>query len=138
MGFVALNASLRISHGTPDRGYVRPDQPHNQNAIPRGIIFYGQSQLGIRAALGMFLIGAGFWLCSVVRVLGRPPAPPSTHQSHLPRFRHVVAGELARAFGEGFGAQEGEQSLLRREEIVALAQHEVEALPHERNEVEVG
>src|SRR5262245_1136177 len=50
------------------------------------------------------------------------------------RLADIVAAELARAGRERVGAQEPEKALQRRTEIVAMADGDVEALPHDRHE----
>src|SRR4029453_18636260 len=62
----------------------------------------------------------------------------SIDPTHVARFAHVVAAELACAVAERRGARELEQRLRPGAEIVALAQHEVKALPDERHEIEGG
>src|SRR5262249_6157708 len=62
----------------------------------------------------------------------------SIHAAHVARVAHVIAGEFAGAFAERRGADEFEQRLQGRQEIVALAQREIEALPCERHEAEPG
>src|SRR5262245_54762091 len=51
----------------------------------------------------------------------------SIDPAHVARFAHVVAAELARAVAECRGAREPEQRLQAGAEIVALAQHKIEA-----------
>src|SRR5262245_38339889 len=62
----------------------------------------------------------------------------SIDPAHVAGFVHVVAAELTRTLAERRGSRELEQRLQAGAEIVALAQHEVEALPEERHEIEGG
>src|SRR5215470_17552709 len=62
----------------------------------------------------------------------------SINPTHVARLAYVVAAEFARAVAERRRANEVEQRLQPRQEIVALAQREIEALPCERHEIEPG
>src|SRR5262249_52191101 len=65
----------------------------------------------------------------------RSPGPSSAGQPHRAGFAEVIAAELRRARSELRRAQEAEQRLRARCEIVALAQRQVETLPGERYKV---
>jgi hypothetical protein len=58
----------------------------------------------------------------------------SVDQPHLAGLAHVVAGELRRPFAKRGRAEELEQRLRALQEIVALPQRQVEALPDQRHE----
>src|SRR5262249_24655714 len=62
----------------------------------------------------------------------------SIDPAHVACVAHVVAGKFAGAFAKRRRADECEQRLQTGQEIVALAQSEIEALPCQRHEVEPG
>src|SRR5262245_59617941 len=74
-----------------------------------------------------------------VRFFSLAPRAPSIHDpTYVAGFAHLVAGEFASAFAEGRGAEELEQRLRAGQEIVTLAQSEIEVFPCERHEIEPG